>query len=402
LKTSYGKYVQAQRDGSLVAVSSEIGHRESFTEIGNGTLSEEGGEWFYFRSNSGKFLGDTKVKLRLLTSAFVPRGDTSEHVNEIFAAIEMNLLNDLIDEVHILTESSCPDLVHVMRRWAARMPDTTRTLVKMDQKLVCATMRSGQQPTYREFLLYANTTIHDGLVIFSNADVVFDETLRRLEPEKIIGNKLGFVLSVRPPPLDGDYKAVFGRDCKNTMRCTVGRWGGGGNWGQSPGSGTSWDAYVLAPPLPGNMDLDHIKLKMNLYGAENLAAYQLQANGGIRLYNPCEHIYAFHWHCIGGKMHSKSALDRVDRPRWYTRMKGLPKHSPPDAVDGLLPCWYCPGVKLPGGTAPRTDLCRSGTILGVDRAQTCGQLNLEYLPHCRLATDVDCVIWDVAGWPHYY
>jgi hypothetical protein len=445
LKNFYGKFVRVQRNGTFAAVSSYIGARETFAKIGNGshvsgrrgalmfpggiglpgkTQSQQDGECFYLKSSgTGLMLGETRVKLRLLTTAFVPRGDTSEHVNEIFAAIEMNLLNDLIDEVHILTESSCPELARAMRKWASRMPDTVRILVKMDQKLVCAMMRSGKQPTYRDFFLYLNTSISDGLVLFSNADVVFDETLHRLEPDKIIGKKLGFVLSVRPPPLDGTYKAVFGKDCKNTMRCTVGRWGGGGNWGQGPGSGTSWDAYVLAPPLPANMDLDHIKVKMNLYGAENLAAYQLQANGGIELYNSCEHIYAFHWHCIGGKMHSKDKMKRVDWPRWYTRMKGLPKHSPPDALAGLLPCWYCPGVKLPGGTATRTDLCKHGETLGVDKVPKlksvfvvgpiavnlccpkghwCGYLDLETLPQCRLATDVKCVIWEIAGWPKYY
>merc|ERR1719401_2000529 len=128
------------------------------------------------------------------------------------------------------------------------------------------------------------------------------------------------------------------------------------------------------------MDLKHIDLFMNFYGAENLAAYQLEA-AGVHLYNPCEHIYAFHWHCLGGKMHDNNIAMRADRPRWYTKMLGQPPHNPPDAVDLIFPCWSCPAIKMPAGTAPADKICsRSGTTSGSRRsARACAA------PRCRRA-----------------
>jgi hypothetical protein len=197
---------------------------------------------------------------------------------------------------------------------------------------------------------------------------------------------------------------------------------GGGTWAQTYG-GNSWDSYIFSPPLASTMDLNHIAIQMNFMGAESLAAFQVEFNGHLTLYNPCYHIRAYHWHCIGGKLHDPSPTMRADRPYWYTQMMGQPPHSPWDAVDNLFPCWNCPGVLLSKGAVATPKYCQNGTLLSVNEIpalhqsfkyptinvgvcckqyQGCGNLPVQWLPHCSNATDVDCVTWEFNNYHHYY
>merc|ERR1712227_281256 len=116
---------------------------------------------------------------------------------------------------------------------------------------------------------------------------------------------------------------------------------------------------------------------MNRYGAEHVAAFAF-AKSGIKLYNPCEHINAFHWHCQGQKMHGW--LNNV----WTDSVDHYPHHS----VSNIFPCWYCPSITMPRGSAKRADLCRSD--------------NEEWLPACKVPEDVNCVIWENIATMRWY
>lgn len=196
---------------------------------------------------------------------------------------------------------------------------------------------------------------------------------------------------------NGRYKEIFGTECHPTLRCAVGSWQGGAGFS----AGISWDAYIFASPLPSTFKFWDVDVVMNIYGAEQVAAYQFEANG-IKLYNPCEHINAFHWHCQGGKMHSENHDVRVDK--WPHR-----------AVKDIFPCWDCPGITMPMEYAGRETLCRKGaeqwssavreyfktpqmsvSVCCADAA-TCDALPLKWLGTCIDAEDVDCVIWENVG-----
>lgn len=336
----------------------------------------------------------------------------------------MNMLNRRLSEVHLLTESSCQELRAVLGARALTMAlslkDGWRFSVEMENKLICAQTASMTQPLYADFFRYANTTLSSRVVILANADVVFDDTLKNIDWGRVLRQEHGYVLSVSPPPQNGDYKRVFLADCDNTPRCAVGSWQRGGKWAQGDGAGSSWDAFVFAPPLLHYMNLSHIQIKMNLNGAENMAAYQLEVNGNLTLYNPCFHIHAYHWHCKGGKMHDTDPTTRADQPPWLSHMLGLPVHFPYDAVDAMLPCWNCPGVIMPPGAVSSTNYCKYGKVLGIDDVPAlrknfrvpwltvgvccneCAHLDVENLPHCINSTDVDCVTWEFNSDHHYY
>jgi hypothetical protein len=360
----------------------------------------------------------------LLTSAFTPEGHSaSQHLDEIYAAIATNLLNRFIVEVHLLTESDCHAVTGLLRQHSKAMPDESTIRQSIDRKLTCVSTPLGRQPSYADFFHYANTSLGRRMVLFSNADVVFDETLGDIDPNPIMRREYGYILSVKSPPHNGQYKKVFDSECDNQPRCTVGAWHDGGQWGQREGWGNSWDSYIFAPPLSPHVELSHIDLFMNFNGAESVAAFQLEKNGNLSLHNPCMHVHAYHWHCKGGKMHDSDPNIRADRPKWYTDLHHLPPHFPPDAVARIYPCWDCPGIDMPRGAVDREDYCQEGSLLGVDEvpelaatfrtpdisvricckeAKACRKLPIKSLPHCVTATDVDCVTWEPTGKHLYY
>jgi hypothetical protein len=409
LKTNFGRYVSIRRDG-IATTRSEVGRRERFRRIKNkdGTVS--------FQGFDGTLLaGPGRHALTLLTSAFVPRGrgGANDHVQEILAAIEMNCANRFITEVHILTESNCEKLQQMF--FDSRLPATAgRRLV--EDKIRCVHLEG--QPTYADFFKYANAHLGGHTVVLSNGDIVFDDSVALIERGRLAAGGLAYVLSATPPPHSSNYSAVFGQECDNSPRCVLGRWGGGGAWGQRA-AGSSWDVYVFDAPLPGSLDLGHIDLFMNVNGAENLAAYQLEAKGGLKLYNPCEHIHAYHWHCIGGKMHSTDLRSRADRPPWFRRMFKVSNHTQPDGVDGILPCWDCPGVQMPKGASSRSELCRDGHLQVATNLQNffrqpqvsvsvccplennCMDMDPGALPQCRKPADMKCLVWE-STWLHRY
>jgi hypothetical protein len=358
----------------------------------------------------------------LLTSAFLPKV-WNQHVNEIYAALNTNLLNEHLAAVHVLTESDCNELKHVLVKWANSTPDKVEILRQMDNKLTCRSTLDRTQPTYGDFFRYANESLSHRVVLFSNGDVVFDETLGLIDPGPVKRQERGYLLSVQSPPHNGAYKRVFHQECDVPPRCAVGNWRGGGSWGQGF-AGCSWDVYIFSPPLSSKMDLGHIdSLVMNYNGAENLAGFQLEASSraNISLSNPCYHVHAFHWHCQGGKMHSLSNMVRADHPKWFMERTGWPPHTT-DAITDVFPCWNCPGIRMPEGAVGTQGYCQHGTVLNGNQIDalnanfrsyfvnpgicckdpnTCWQLPVQWLPHCIKADDVDCVTWDAVR-PHTY
>jgi hypothetical protein len=360
----------------------------------------------------------------LLSSAFAPR-DANEHVTEIYAAIATNIMNRFIKEVHLLTESDCHAVKLLLLRQIEAMPREQSYRDSMEKKLTCVSTPLGRQPSYADFFHYANSTLRQSTILLSNADVVFDETLGLIDLAPIRRRERGYVLSVKPPPHNGQYKQVFHRECDSQPRCTVGSWQGGGRWGQQEGWGNSWDSYIFATPLSPHIDLAHIDLFMNFNGAESIAAFQLEKNGNTTLHNPCMHVHAYHWHCLGQKMHPMSPDVRADRPKWWTDKHGLPPHYPHDAVGRIYPCWDCPGIHMPQGSVDRERYCQDGSLHGPEQipeladhfrtqaigvkicckdkdTKSCSKLPIKSLPHCLNATDVDCVSWEFSGKHLYY
>jgi hypothetical protein len=246
--------------------------------------------------------------------------------------------------------------------------------------------------------MYANTSLAGRLVLLANSDIVFDETLRRIAPEGILNGEIAFVMSVSQPPLNGRYKEIFGTDCHPTSKCAVGLWQGAPKW---KSAGWSWDAYVFASPLPRKFDPFQVNVVMNMMGAEYIAAYQFEASG-VKLYNPCEYVHTFHWHCQGGKMHRNR------------------NNVVYNEIANIYPCSYCPGIVMPKEYGKRDDRCRSGfrqwsnqiphffrlpdiaVSVCCASAGACGSLPIQSSPVCKGPDDVNCIIWDFVGKHTYW
>jgi hypothetical protein len=403
--SSFGTYLRIERDGSLSAEGCDTdGAAIVFTESPNGILM-----------NQGRVVAAVNTRLILLTTAFLPGpAYYNIHVHEIFMVLWMNVMNEIFYKVHVITESDCGELLRELVRCADEIGSKTvanKSLIRwemMKEKLVCVPSRTGRQPNYGDFFEYANRSLAGNMVLLANGDIVFDESLRRIAPKRIMAGELAFVLGVKTPPLSSVYKTVFGTDCGPPTvsdQCSVGPWQGA----NAKTAGQSWDAFVFASPLPSNFAYSNEDVHMNLYGAEHVAAFAF-AKSGIQLYNPCEHINAFHWHCQGQKMHPW--LHNV----WTDTVDHYPHHS----VSNIFPCWYCPSITMPRETAKPSALCKSGTEEwhpGLANAfnlkavkvrvccaspGACGNMAFQWLPPCRVSSDVNCVIWENIATMRWY
>lgn len=333
-----------------------------------------------------------QMSFALLISMVLPRISTNDHVAEFLGALVTNSNNLHISEVHVLLESPSDDLCDEFYSILRSMFNTAMGKTSMS-KLTCVPVQ--RQPTGADFLKYANSTLNERFVLFSNADIVFDESLGLINADAFTTGKQGYVLSVLPPPPNGKYMKAFGGECQVPRRCTLGKFDGWDHGGQS------WDAFLFRPPFAGALDLARINHTMNLLGAENRVAYELK-RAGVSLSNPCLHVHAYHWHCIGGSMHA--AKERIDAP---------PRG---EALGGIMPCWDCPGVRMPRGTASTDDLCATGSIIklteanltrlfrfpehtrmcrsnaSISEALFFEQWSSHSLNMCRVSTDLNCAI----------
>lgn len=282
----------------------------------------------------------------LLTSFFFK--EDHPHWAEVAGALHVNLHNPYFSRVHVLLESptgsKCDefrDRVTNALKWGKWRPDAL-------QRLVCVPWQS--QPSYLAFFEYANYNLPGDLVILANTDVTFDESLGLIDSRAFNSGNLGYVISVQPPPYSSEYASMFGTECDTASRCVLGTFGGlsgrsdddGWFWG-----GDSWDVYVFRPPFHHDMQENGLFHVMNTEQGENRAGYQLEVKAEVHLSNPCMHIHAFHWHCMGGKMHGART--------WDSEEKG--KHQ----VSEIMPCWDCPGMRLPPEKASFKELCAFGS-----------------------------------------
>jgi len=229
----------------------------------------------------------------------------------------------------------CGSFSDIVAKHAPSTMTTTDALKDVMGKVKCVPVEV--QPTYTAFFQYANEHMQGRIVLLSNTDVAFDSTLSLVRRGILAAGRIGFVLSVQSPPHRGQYREVFGSECDVPNRCLY----KSGMFGD----GMSFDAYIFHSPLLGRKKVDwrHIDHVMNLYGAENRAAFELEVHAGVNLSNPCRHVHAFHWHCKGGKMHGERRITiRGNR----------------ENLGKVVPCWDCPGLRTEEGWPE----CRAGIV----------------------------------------
>lgn len=326
--------------------------------------------------------------LVLLTSLFEPSAKIHGHTGELFASVGANLLNPFLAEVHILMESKLKDCCGRLPGMIVKIfAEAARGLAK----LRCTKVE--KQPTYADFFTFAGRRLAQHVVILSNTDVVFDDTLGLVDLESFRSSTNAFVISVATPPKNGMYKRVLKKDCQRNIgnRCAIGRFD---HWQYG---GASWDSYVFRAPVPATVNMTNLNFTMNRWNAENHAGAALVL-GGLNLSNPCYHVHAYHWHCAVA-MHAVG-------PPWPTKA----------ALGSVLPCRDCAGL-----TDRVPHLCVNGsrsrlserlspsdkyfftrpneTFVCCPRGQPCSMHDAHVrlkkvgtgFGWCRKSTDVDCL-----------
>jgi hypothetical protein len=178
----------------------------------------------------------------LVTSFWAARDAKDEnstqhlHREEIEAAILANLQNPYLSQVVVILDSvnenttNCSGFVHYMTRRSEKLTQSSSfTLSQTNNhptlpQLECIERRapSSGQPTYFEMFHYAtyHPSITSEIVIMSNADQVFDDTV---SAAMHLSKKMIFVLSTHgynasrvPSSVRQHYRALVGDDTNET------------------------------------------------------------------------------------------------------------------------------------------------------------------------------------------
>ena len=170
---------------------------------------------------------------------------------ELLECTARNTANPLIDEIHLFVAGNSI-------AEAARSADSRLRGDKLRWN------EFGPRPTYQDLFAYANRALHGQRVIIANADIYFDDTLRRLD----------------------------GYDLTGRLLC-LSRWDvcddeGGATLFEQP---ASQDAWIFEAPVTS----PRCNFHLGVLGCDNRLAWEAE-QVGLRLSNPSRSIRAYHLH----------------------------------------------------------------------------------------------------------
>jgi hypothetical protein len=242
-------------------------------------------------------------ELVLLTSFWAQRATVHPHEIEVKGAILANLMNPRLAEIRIVLEGTTPDY---------GCDDFTAELRKFlnfkdkepAAQLKCTAWKGDHQPTYYDLFSFSKQVdLSDKIVILSNADMVFDESiaaLRSLELSSMVVIATSGLDQSRTPNVVLSYFETFTRlPLKHVVsRCY-----------EDNIPRTSWDAYVFHPGSLNLFQQDFTDVKsgeifnMNRNGAENAALEAVSRHSAFSQFSQiCDHVNMWHFHTTS-KMH---------------------------------------------------------------------------------------------------
>jgi len=201
-----------------------------------------------------------KNPLNLIITGYLPNNVVRQV--ELSETLRRNLRNPYIEQIHVISENCSPEAPTSISH-----PKLTRTCVD-------------HQPKYSELFRYANDNMARQLVVVTNGDIVFTDSLRHIGLELPYNKKrVGMILSRWafncPEPVELEV-TEFAHRCWTNFR--------------------SYDTFVYRPKIPrtiiGNMT--HV---MNRMYSEHQTGRLLKHY--LSLDNPCLDIVTLHNHCSG-------------------------------------------------------------------------------------------------------
>lgn len=224
-----------------------------------------------------RFVATTR-RVCMLTSYYTP--SNAARARELLLALTANVQNPYIDEVHLFVHPD-DEAAHLMLDY---------TLSGGNQKVVVQHL--DRQPTHKDAIEYANDKLTGHIVIWTNADIVFSQSLQlshQLRPGHAWA--LSRHVAEYPEYFHGDPGAFNPKTnyCFNYLG--------------------SHDTFMFIPPISPNISakLDHVQ---SLWGSENVVLYEFK-QGGIKVSNPCRDIVSFHVHTSGKRATNRPRINRV-------------------------------------------------------------------------------------------
>lgn len=217
--------------------------------------------WRRWRSTERRVEGPQPPRepLTVITTGYLPHNAT--RANELSQVLRRNLRNPYITSIHVFTQNC-----------TAEAGPTSITHPKLTRECV------GQQPEYLHLFQYANENLFRQLVVITNSDISFTDSLRHVALELPSSKKrVGMILSrwaFNCPEPDGLAVSEFEHRCWANFK--------------------SYDSFVYRPKIPRAVYLN-MTYVMNRMAAEHMTARLLKRY--LDLGNPCLDIVTMHNHC---------------------------------------------------------------------------------------------------------
>ena len=183
---------------------------------------------------------------------------------ELLYCLHQNLANDYIDKIYIFMEEDA--------ELNFDSPKIERVIVK-------------KRPTYRDLFEYCNTHMRNEICIVSNADIIFDDTLRYFNS---INMTMQFYALSRWEITSGDGK----------------------NWEIEPyENSASQDVWIFKTPV---LTSEGMNYTMGVPGCDNKITYHMRELGYV-CRNPGKKVITIHFHISQFRTYDWKA-DRVPGP----------------------------------------------------------------------------------------
>ena len=248
----------------------------------------------------------------------------SSHRAEIEAALLVNLDNPYFHQVVVILDSSSKDAN--CTHFESRMLDLqtqyfaqrrNQSVPTEELPVLTCVDRSEGQPTYFELFQYATSHVVTGeVVVFSNADHAFDNTVRwarYLKPTSVLVlTTWGYNQTTVPSVVQDHFELRSAHHPWNTRtvpkRCRVTR--------------SSWDTYIFHKSMiqgrfkredftRETLDGNRTSFYMNERGAENAALHGLLMNiSNATDYQACALIQSWHFH-FASKTHKRGGKNGI-------------------------------------------------------------------------------------------
>ncbi|KAJ3213750.1 hypothetical protein HK099_007197 [Clydaea vesicula] len=234
-----------------------------------------------------------KQKTILVSQWYWPKD--SRRTSELIKALDLNLRNPFVDEIHLLQPTVNSNKVlskkekkkvnddnYGVKNWNLNQMKNNFVQLKSNfsinlfrKKVKLSTVLGEGRLQASDAFNYSSTMLRGHIVVLHNLDIYFDKTLALIRPPKSDLNYMTSYFLSRYEEEDNEAKSMIGTQCGKSF---IG----------------SHDAIVFIPPLPKRL-VERCNFELGSWGIENRLLWEFE-RFGIKGRNPCEDIKIWHSH----------------------------------------------------------------------------------------------------------